>query len=408
MRIPFGILLVGLTVFPLGTEAKPRNYSFNASISREVLENYLSRSVTALDLLTGAGDVDDNIRLMKDLGVKFAGRTIGLWGSETQLASRLATARRIEKRLHEMDPEIVLQGAVFEIVTVEVNKIAVPTWVFAAFGAPVKPRNFKYEAMLFPDGFGKDQWQKDGSVPDITQLETRLWIYYLACQYIDVGCEALHFGQVALTGTKDAGQASWWETLSRVREYARRHARRHLVLCDAHVPDGGPVYQDNRLLFDFHSFPLRIKEVVGKPQQGELAVGYLDSLYGRSQGGLTPSGWACRHLPYLVEFDNWGASGQEGQPGLPYCWIWGYDEIDWFAHQTRAYRSEFLRYAWKWVRAHDPHGQLQMPVSRVLHVPIKESGATEIRWYFANRPSPAVPEGFGDEDMIKAIWNADR
>jgi hypothetical protein len=30
------------------------------------------------------------------------------------------------------------------------------------------------------------------------------------------------------------------------------------------------------------------------------------------------------------------------------------------------------------------------------------------RWYYANRPSPAVPDGFGDEPAIRAVWAGDR
>ena len=29
------------------------------------------------------------------------------------------------------------------------------------------------------------------------------------------------------------------------------------------------------------------------------------------------------------------------------------------------------------------------------------------QWYYANQPSPAVPEGLGDEEAIRAIWAAD-
>jgi len=29
------------------------------------------------------------------------------------------------------------------------------------------------------------------------------------------------------------------------------------------------------------------------------------------------------------------------------------------------------------------------------------------RWYYANAPSPAVPEGYDDELAIRAIWAAD-
>ena len=95
------------------------------------------------------------------------------------------------------------------------------------------------------------------------------------------------------------------------------------MLCDAHVPGGGLLYQDH-LLFDFHSFPLRIAEVADRPQEGVLRVGFMDSIYGRSRGGVTPSGWRCEHLPYLVELDNWGVSTRAGKPGVGGCWVWGY------------------------------------------------------------------------------------
>jgi hypothetical protein len=221
--------------------------------------------------------------------------------------------------------------------------------------------------------------------------------YFVATRYIAAGMEAIHFGQVALIGRNDRDFKHWWDTLSRVRQFANRHARRHLVLCDAHTPDGGPRI-GNQLLFDFHSFPLRIKEVAGQPQKGMLEKGFLDSLFGRSQGGLTPSGWSCESLPYLVEFDNWASSGKGGQAGLSF-WTWGYDEIDWFARQPEAYRNDWLRYAWKWVRATDPNGFLQMPGSRCLHDAV-DGGKW---WYHANMKTHFA-DGFNQEDTIKAIW----
>jgi len=44
-----------------------------------------------------------------------------------------------------------------------------------------------------------------------------------------------------------------------------------------------------------------------------------------------------------------------------------------------------------------------MPGSRTMHSP-----ADGKRWYYANTPSPAVPEGLGDEEAIRKIWAADR
>ena len=135
-----------------------------------------------------------------------------------------------------------------------------------------------------------------------------------------------------------------------------------------------------------------------RPHEGALRMGYLDSIYGRSAGGLTPSGWRCEHLPYLVEFDNFEPSGREGE-NIGGHWIWGYDEISWFAHQSESYRNRFLRYAWNWVRSHDPNGFLQMPGSRCLSSPVGRCN-----WYFANRRTAKVPCGFNQEDTIRDIW----
>jgi len=41
--------------------------------------------------------------------------------------------------------------------------------------------------------------------------------------------------------------------------------------------------------------------------------------------------------------------------------VWGYDEITWFAHQSKGYVGGWLRYARDWVRQTDPNGYLQMP-----------------------------------------------
>ena len=134
------------------------------------------------------------------------------------------------------------------------------------------------------------------SVPDISRPETKLWFYYAAVSYIDAGIEAIHFGQAEIMNGNDPHSEHWWQVLSLVREYAAQHARRHFVLCDAHVPHGGLLCQD-RLLLDFHSFPLRIAEVPDRPQEGVLRVGFVDSIYGHSRGGLTPSGWRANICP---------------------------------------------------------------------------------------------------------------
>jgi hypothetical protein len=296
---------------------------------------------------------------------------------------------------------MILQACIFEIVTTQVEQVPVPGWAFTALGRPVEMRNFRYADMLYPDGRRVDHWRRGQSVPDVSRPETKLWFYFLAASYIDLGIEAIHFGQTELMNGNDRDLAHYSEVLALIRAYAAGHARRHMLLCDSHVPSGGLV-REGRLLMDFHSFPLRIKEVPDRPQEAVLELGFSDGLYGRSKGGTTPSGWSCEHLPYLVEIDNWGASRQPGRAKQGGIWVWGYDEITWFAHQPEGYRADWLRYAWDWVRKADPNGHLQMPGSRTMRSPLDGR-----RWYYANRPSAAVPDGLGDEAAIRAIWAAE-
>jgi hypothetical protein len=380
--------------------AQSVNYQFDRTISRDVLENYLSRSITMEGLLNGRGDLDDNVRMLKTIGAKFIGRSLCLWGGESNFLRNLDRAREQVPKLREADPDMILQACVFEIVSTQVEQVPVPDWAFAAFGLPVEKKNFRYADMLFPEGHRRN-WGPNASVPDVSQPETKLWFYVQAASYIDLGFEAIHFGQVELMAHDDPDLANWSQLLALVRSYAAQHSRRHMVLCDGHVPSGG-LLRDGRLLLDFHSFPLRIMEVPDRPQEAILKVGFSDGIYGRSKGGATFSGWTCEHLPYLVELDNFGASRQPGQPNAGGIWVWGYDEITWFAHQSRQYRSDWLRYASDWVRRTDPNGHLEMPGSRTERSPVDHR-----RWYYANSPSSAVPDGLGDEEAIRSIWAAD-
>ncbi len=385
---------------PAQTPALPKSgpYGFDGTMSREVLDNYLSRAISMEGLLNGRGDLDDNIRMLKSTGAKFIGRSLCLWAGEANLLRQLERAKTQVPKVLAADPEMILQACIFEIVTSQVEQVPVPAWVFTALDRPVETRNFRYADMLYPDGRRQNQWGRNSSVPDVSRPETKLWFHFLAASFIDLGFEAIHFGQAELMNGNDPDLAHWSEVLTLARTHAAKHARRHMVLCDAHVPRGGLV-REGKLLLDFHSFPLRVMEVPDRPQEAILKVGFSDGIYGRSRGGITFSGWTCEHLPYLVELDNWGASRQPGKAKAGGNWVWGYDEITWFAHQSKSYRQEWLQYAWDWVRKTDPDGHLQMPGSRTMRSPLDGK-----RWYYANTPGPAVPDGLGDEDAIRAIW----
>ncbi|HTH47658.1 MAG TPA: hypothetical protein VMB21_09130 [Candidatus Limnocylindria bacterium] len=401
--------LIRLLLAALGLGAGPllaQDFHFDGSISRPVLENYLSRSISFTELLhddlsqpRNARGVDphDNLRLILESQAKFVGRALMLWGRETNLPAFLHTATPYIAAIHQADPDIILQAAAFEIVTRRIEAIPLPESVLREFGQPVTNRTFRYDDMLYENGRFVNHWGTNSSVPDMSRLETRMWFYFLTTSYLDVGIEAIHFGQVGLMDKNDPGHIHWLDMLGRVRAYAKAHARRHFVLCDAHTPTGGYV-ENGRLLFDVHAFPLRIAEVADHPYQGVLRVGYSDSLFTKSKGGLTPSGWSCEHLPYLVEFDNFG-SHNPGKPGKD-PFIWGWDEITWFALLPENERNDWLRYAWKWVRDTDPEAHLEMPGSRIMSPGNREAP----HWYWANTRSAACPSGFNTETTIRELW----
>lgn len=134
----------------------------------------------------------------------------------------------------------------------------------------------------------------------------------MATKYIDAGYEAIHWEQVVLMGHNDKDWSHWFNMLGQIREYAKTHARRHFILNDAHGPDGDYL-KDGVHLLDFNSFPLRLWEKEDEPMAVVLPDKvHVNSIYKGSKGGITPSGWECESLPYLVVFDNSG----EYNPGV--------------------------------------------------------------------------------------------
>ena len=408
----FALFFIGMSACTvnIGVFDKKSPYYFDGSISREVLENYLDRSVTAGNFLV-PGDAGqykfpyrwDDVRMLKNIGAKFIGRALYRWGNESDFGDPIffTYAKDYIEQLHAFDPEIIFQGCIFESISNDVNNLAIPAWVFEAFNLPVEKRNFNASEMTKREGSEAGR-STGGRCPLVHNMETKLWFYYVAKSFIDIGIEAFHLGQVELIGRDDPDKTHYKEILDMIRSYAKKHARRHYVLLDGHTPKHGFI-KDGVSLLDFNSFPLRIKEVPDTPTEGYLEVGNSDGLFGKSLGAISPSGWVAESMPYLVEFDNFGVR-RDPPLGVSnndiYCW--GYDDITWFAVQTEEYRNKWLWYAFDWIRKTDPNGHLQMCVIRMIYGPT--ANAT-LGSYFANTRSLACPIGFSQEETIKEIWN---
>jgi len=407
----FNVILSALILFILTscTKKTEKSYHFDKNgISKEVLSNYLGRSITMVYFLMPDKPEgrrtypyhEDDIRMVKNLKAKFIGRSIYRWGGESLLNSKTfwQKAKALIDEMHSFDSEMIFQACIFEVITPDVDNVRIPDWVFKDFNLPVVERNFVYQNMLNDEGKLVNHWHEGSSVPDVSKLETQLWFYYLAGSYISLGCEAIHIGQVGLIGMNDPELDSWKDILHKIRTYAQKNARRNWVLIDAHVPSGGMV-KDGVSLLDFNSFPLRIKEVVDKPYEGIVEVGYQDAIYTKSQSCISPSGWECDHLPYLVEFDNYGRGKTPNVADHTSHFVWGWDEISWLSLQTEEYRNEWIKYAYNWMKTTDPNGHLEMPGFRMITCPNETEGS-----YRANIKSENCPFGYSQEETIKELW----
>ena len=61
---------------------RPGGFAFDRTISRPVVENYLSRSICIEGLLNGRGPLTDDIRMITNCGAKYIDRALCLWGAQ--------------------------------------------------------------------------------------------------------------------------------------------------------------------------------------------------------------------------------------------------------------------------------------------------------------------------------------
>ncbi len=396
-------------------EIEQMKWSFDGIISKEVLCNYLSRAVTiSLENNFVLASGTDHVKsFILNTGAKYICRAATCWSPSAKDLTTFEGQKAFIEELHAVDPTIVFEACIFECISKAVNEIAIPAYVFEAFGLEAQERNFDFDQMRYISGKYLNQWGADTAVPDISRIETQMFFYYRATSYIDLGFEALHLGQVHMMGAADKDYKSFTKVCSMIRAYAKENARRHFVFLNAHTH--GLKGSDGKLLFDFHMFPSRPVAdgteahfpTEENPQKAVFDPSHRDSIYGKSMGGTTYSGWSCDSLPYLVELDNYGYDEATLFVPNPSDWrVWGMDEISWYANQPASYRAEFLSYAYDWVMNEAPgDGFFAMPGQRTAYL-FREDKTVYSWQYFAYDPEN-YKGGFGDEAAIKSIWESE-
>ena len=196
-----------------------KNFKFDGSISREVLNSYLSRAVThfgiGYDNDVYSDTFEDDLRMLKNEGAKFIGRAALVWHTSVPDSEGFAFAKKRIARGHEIDPEFIFQACVFEcIYRPFVEQTPIPAYVFETFGLPAEERCFSFDAMKLT-GEPDNIWgMPQTAVPDITR--TNVHFVFLGVNAADHGFRMM---------------ISPWKNLDSSRkflEYAMEHDRGHI------------------------------------------------------------------------------------------------------------------------------------------------------------------------------------
>lgn len=175
------------------------------------------------------------------------------------------------------------------------------------------------------------KWGDDASVPDITQLETQLYYYYLATEYLGAGFESIWLGQIYLTAANDHDYSYTHSLVQRLRAFAATHTRRNFALIVSHQL--GDVEFGGEDVFDFN-FMVAIMKI---DELGRMVARLPDSAYFDCDAEPGVCAWLDLHpldydKPLLVMFDN----------GVPNPLLDDADEISYFDMQKPSERHRYL------------------------------------------------------------------
>ena len=388
-----------------------KDYSFDGSISLEVLNNYLERAMTfdshlAISSKTNEEMYNQTLRVFKKLVIKYACRFACECLPRANEEAWHPELKRLVDDIHSVDPDVILEACIFETASNHVKTISILPETYKAFGMEGFGRKFDNEKMMYKNGTGSNMFGQGIHLPDITRLETQMFFYQRAVKYIDMGFEALHLGQTSIMTKNDTTNKEWEKLIGMIRDYAREHARRHYVLINSHYVK---FYVDgNKQLNDFITYPLRLRVAAGEvdheiteenPQRAELMYHMYSAVYKENIKGVSPSGWETEHYPYLVEYDNWGFNPAHfNKANSP---LWGFDEIGWYAHQPRWYRQKFTKDIVSRIESFNENGHLAIPGVRVVAMMPKTHEYGD--YILFNKEF--VSEGFDDEDYALEIFN---
>ncbi len=104
--------------------------------------------------------------------------------------------------------------------------------------------------------------------PDITRIEAKMWFYYLAKTYIDMGYKSIHMGQMQDWATLDIHETNTYAIIDMIRQYAA--SKNTFVLLTEENYKSKKRIGTQTYLFDYDSRALRPREVTNPPVCGDF------------------------------------------------------------------------------------------------------------------------------------------
>lgn len=301
-----------------------------------------------------------------------------IWGS-WDMTEHLNRARCMVQDIKAIDDKIVIQASPNEFVNTGMTyQTMIPDYVWVDFGLVVP--SIKRTFNIFDMKLNVTQSQANSGIfPDISRIETQMFYYWLATQYIDMGYEAISFSALGGLGSSGISSIDGIRLVRMVKQYADKNANVRFVLITAHN-NSGYVDSNNNLLFDFNTEPIRPSEdgnnslYPNNVNGGSCSIKKdlsCPTIYQNTLGGMNPSGWLIAHNLGLVFYDNYldnttspNLWGQIHSPAWNCFNPYHLDEISWFALQTKRYRDSWIRYSYNKVKCLDNNLSVAFPIKR--------------------------------------------
>lgn len=324
------------------------------------LDKYLSRSVMVAGLVDhiGKNDYYELLEIINRLKPAYLSRVAGSWGlaESEQLPPNgsiyLKSIRLIEDLndiyLNKMIDLPLLEAGIYEAITADVNKIEIPDFVLRSFKEDIDfikygyrdnpPMYFSVDSMI-NNSF--DPWGTKTWTPDINKIQTRMWFYYLATVYIDMGCYSIHMGWFDRTFKNDQNYVKSFELFNLIRQYGNKKNKQVFINADV----DRPIFYDStdQLLLDFISSPLRpepVKDLFQNTpcEDQPMTILNFDKYFPEIinfEKGFDPAGNLIYSVPTLFNLDWYGIdylglspphTGFKGNGWAP----WGVNESIWF------------------------------------------------------------------------------